>query len=619
MRLTKTLVSLAAGGLFALSAAATEHEKTVGVIFVVHGGSEETDLGNTFDNTLQFFQYDPNNVIFQRVIWNPEVWPTVVSKDDSQDYANASTQFLKYSFQNARIGGIDPAADLADRQLDMMTQVLEAHGAQLGINFVTDIAHWLGSQTFIHRLPWPRMMYEPQVAGGANLRYCGSETDDGPWPHCSPDRYNVDGPAERLLRRGAEEIIMVDMTTTGVRFWKTYDVVSTTRRVVDKWNEEHGTNVQVLWVNDPTDLMRESFPTDPPGWTRSAGPPRVNPQIPLEGRPNPFIEDPLLIDMMVDGIVASFNPGVSAERTAVLIVNHAIRDGNEAFDPKIDDTVVMDKLIREELLRRYPTMKENNILGAWMGRREENPNIEVTRPGQSRMERTREMRGESLGNAWLYLSDRQLPGGLHGYLYWDALDEFRQREIDHIVVAFTQISIDSVLNLVELPNQIAKEIGWRSWLRADTLDFDTYPEVGHPFAEVWGVWVDTECRIEGDPLGRTGPCCFEMGGCDDGRPYPPPRQTPIDQPRQDTDPSLGWQIPAFGHLGYDQSKGPPSDDAPVQGQYRGTWELWQPLNDDPRVGLLLARQVLGLMTEHGMIDEGAGYSLTSATGRGAGR
>jgi len=597
MKKTSRLVALALGMSLAAGIQAEEQSRTVGVIFVVHGGSEETTLGNTFDNTLQFFQYDPNNVVYQRVTWNPQAWPTVVRSDDSQDYANASTQHKKYMFQNERIGGLDPAADIADRQFEDMTRNLDAWGEENGVNFVTDIAHWLGSQTYIHRLPWPRQMYEPQVPNGVPLTYCGSEKDEGPWEHCSPQRYNVDGPGERLLKRGAEELIMVDMTTTGVRFWKTYDVVSTTRRMVEDWNKRHGTEVKVRWVNDPTDLMKESYPTDPPGWTRSLGEPKVNPQVPLEGRPNPLIEDQLLIDLMADGIAEAFNPEVDMARTAVLFVNHSIRDGNQAYDPKVDDTVLMDGLIRQELLRRHPTMKAENILGSWMGRRVPNPNIEITRPGQSNLERSREMRGESLGDAWLYLSDREMPGGAHGYLYWEALDLLREREVDHIVIAFTQIVIDSVLNMVELPNQIAKEIGWKTWLKAETLDFDTYPEVGHPFAEVWGIWVDTQCRIEGDPEGRTEPCCFEMGGCANGQPYPPPRQTPINQARQDTDPSLAFQVSAYGHLGYDQSKGPPSDDEPVQGQYRGTWELWTPANEDPRVGQLLARQVIALIEE----------------------
>jgi len=590
-----SLASIVVALVFSPALQAADHQRTIGVLFVVHGGDEEVSVGNTFDNSLQFFQYDPNNIIYKRIMWNPKAWKLVTRSDDSQDYANAKTQSIKYAFQEKRVGGIDPAADVTDRQFEEMTRRLDEIGEERGISFVTDIAHWLGSQNFIHRLAWPRAMYYPQVEGGSKLTYCGGETDGGPWEHCSPERYNVDGPGERLLKRGAEEIIMVDLTTSGVRFWKTYDVVSTTRRMVDDWNERNGTSVRVRWVNDPTDLMRESYPTDPPNWTRSAGIPKVNPQTPLEGRPNPLIQDPLLIDSMVDGIVTSFNPDVPVADTAVLIVNHSIRDGNQAYDPKVDDTVQMDRLIKAELLRRYPDMKAENILGSWMGMRVENPRLGKSKLGGYKTERSREMRGESLGNAWLYLSDRQLPGGDHQYRYWEVLDLYRERGVGHIVVAFTQIVTDSVLNLVELPNQIAKEIGSETWLRAKTLDWETYPEIGSPFADYWGVWARTECEVPGAEEGVTEPCCLEMGGCDGDQPYPPPRQTPIDKARQDTDPSLAFDIPAYGHLGYDQAKGPPSDTGPVQGQYRGTWELWRPPNDDPRIGELLARQVIMLL------------------------
>ncbi|MDH3977407.1 MAG: hypothetical protein OEU86_02740 [Gammaproteobacteria bacterium] len=582
---------------FSMSLHAAEPMRKVGVLFVVHGGSEENDLGNTFDNSLQFFQYDPNNFIFNRIIWNPKAWPMVVKSDDSQDYANASSQFIKYSFQNARIGSIDPAADITDRQFEAMTRQLDAIGKERNIEFVTDIAHWLGSQTYIHRLPWPRYLYGPQVKGGAALTYCGSEADGGPWKHCNPERYNVDGPGERLLKRGADEIIMVDLTTSGVRFWKTYDVVNMTRRMVADWNQRNGTNVKVRWVNDPTDLMRDSYPTEPPNWTRSLGKPKVNPQVPLEGRPNPLIQDPLLINSMVDGIVEGMSPDVDPANTAVLIVNHSIRDGNQAYDPKVNDTVQMDELIKAELLRRYPDMKAENILGSWMGLKVANPKIKATRPGGSKTERSREMRGESLGNAWLYLSDRELPGGDHQYRYWEALDMFRERGVDHIVIAFTQIVTDSVLNLVELPNQIAKEIGWKTWLQAESLDFETYPEVGHPFADYWGVWIKTSCKVPDGPEGATEACCLVMGGCGGTQPYPPERQTPITKARQDTDPSLGFDISAYGHLGYNAIKGAPNDNAPVQGQYRGTWQLWRPANTDPRIGELLANQVVNLLDQ----------------------
>jgi hypothetical protein len=564
--------------------------RTIGVLFVVHGGSAEQDVANTFDSTLQFFQYDPNNVLFKGVLWNPKMWPTVVKQGDSQSYANASTQLQKYLFSYDRIGGTDPASRLTDRQLRDMTRELNRIGRRQGIRYVTDIVQWIGTQGQADRLPWPRWLYGPQVPGGSPLTYCGSETDGGPWKNCDPQRFNVDGPGERLLKQGAEEIVMVDMTVGGTRFWKTYDVVSMTRRMVADWNARHDTGIQVRWVNDPTDLMRDSYPGDPPNWTRSLGPPGADNRVPLEGRPNPVVSDPLLVAMHVDGIVRRFNPRVAPEDTAVLFVNHATRDGSETYDPKVNDTVELDALIKKELLRRHPGMKPENILGSWMGIREVNPAIPAT--ARTRVERTREMRGEDLGSAWLYESDRQLPEGDHRYRYWEALDILRERQVGHIVVIFSQIVVDSVLNLVEVPNQIAKEIGWKTWVDPDRRGRRTYPGVGHPFADYWGVWVDTRCRVpDAVPDGPVQDCCFVLGGCGDGRPYPPPRQTPIDRPRPDTDPSLAFDIPAWGHLGYDPALGPPDDGRPVQGQYRGTWAMWEPPNDDPRMGRLLARQV----------------------------
>jgi hypothetical protein len=83
-----------------------------------------------------------------------------------------------------------------------------------------------------------------------------------------------------------------------------------------------------------------------------------------------------------------------------------------------------------------------------------------------------------------------------------------------------------------------------------------------------------------------------MGGCADGRTYPPPRQTPMERAREDVDSSLAFDVPAYGHLGFDPAKGKPSSDRPVQNQYTGTWAMWVPANDDPRMGELLARQVV---------------------------
>lgn len=587
---TRILLALTCAALLTPAMAADEAPRRIGVLFVVHGGADVQGVAETFDSSLQFFQYDPNSTIFKGIIWNPTMWPAVVSAGDTQAYANAATQLKKYLFQYERIGGIDPAPRLTDRQLADMTRELRRHGRRMHVEFITDLVQWIGVQEQANRLPWPRYLYNPQVPRGAKLTYCGSEADGGPWPGCDPQRYNVDGPGERLLKQGVERIVMIDMTTGGVRFWKTFDVVSMTRRMVAEWNREHGTAVDVLWANDPTDLMTESYPRDPPNWTRALGPPRADQRVPLAGRDNPVIVDPLLTDMMVDGILAAFNRRVKAADTAVLFVNHATRDGNETFDPKIDDTLVLDALIKRELLRRRPGLKADNILGSWMGIRQPNPAIRLGGRVRSNLERTREMRGEDLGSAWLYESDKQLPGGDHRYRYWEALDLLRERGVQHIVIVFSQIVVDSVLNMVEVPNQVAKEIGRETWLYAGRGDHRTYPPTGHPFAPYWGIWIDTQCRLpDGD---GSGPCCLRMGGCGDARPYPPPRQVPIDRMREDTDPSLGFDIPAYGHLGYDPSLGPPDETHPVQGQYRGTWAMWRPPNDDPRMGKLLARQVV---------------------------
>ncbi len=194
------------------------------------------------------------------------------------------------------------------------------------------------------------------------------------------------------------------------------------------------------------------------------------------------------------------------------------------------------------------------------------------------------MRGESLGYAWLYESNKQRPTGEWGYYYWDALEYLKDRGVKHIVVAFPQIIANSVLDMVEVPNQIAKEIGAKNWLYWGTGDDAAYPGVGHPFAAYWGNWVDTECGAED--------CCFEMGGCSGSRPYPPERQTPLDEKLGDMDPSLAYDVSEYGHLGYDQGVSDPDPSQPVQDQYTGTWAMWLPPNDDPRVGSLLAKYVL---------------------------
>jgi hypothetical protein len=203
------------------------------------------------------------------------------------------------------------------------------------------------------------------------------------------------------------------------------------------------------------------------------------------------------------------------------------------------------------------------------------------------------MRGENLGDARLYEKRNLFPDGDMGYRYWEALEAMKNNGVEHIVIAFPQIMINSVLNLVEVPNQVAKEIGFRNWMYIDALDYETYPDIGHPFADYWGIWVDTVC-LAADGSGERVRCCLKMGGCGDDakRPYPPPRQTPINKVRKDLDPSLAYDVSEFGHLGYDPDRGPPSPDEAVQEQYRGTWAMWTPPNDNPEVGRFLADKVV---------------------------
>lgn len=565
--------------LFALALAGCADKSPpprVGVIYLFHGGSDESSQASSWNATMQIFAYDPYSRVYQGVIWNPKIWPRMLG------FGNAPKERGKYDFEYERIGGVDPAGSLTQKRFEDLRRSLLARQGELGVEFVVDYASWLAVDPTHHMNP--RSLYEPGVESGSPLTYCGSEADGGPWPGCDPQRYDTDGTVERLLAQGVEEILVVDMTTSGVRFFKSWDAVNLARQVVARHNASTGDDVRVWWVNDPTNLMTDSYPDKPAGWTRSLGPPEGDRSIPLDGRPNPVSSDPRLAGFHADGIEASFSPEVPLADTGVMLVNHATRNLNQLFDPKINDTLILNQNIKTELRSRHPDLREALIVGSWMGRKEDNP-------VNGKLERNREMRGENLGEAWLYETERQKPGGEWGYRYWEALDYLKEQGARHIVIAFPQIMVDSVLNLVEVPNQVAKEIGYRTWLRYEQLDFENYPGVGHPFAEYWGIWVDTECPLPGD-TGKLGPCCFEMGGCSDGRPYPPPRTTPLNRARDDLDPSLAYDVSAYGHLGYAAADGPPDADAPVQDQFSGTWEMWQPPNGRSEVGEFLADRVI---------------------------
>jgi len=476
------------------------------------------------------------------------------------------------------------------------------------------------------------------------------------WEGCDPERFNVDGPVERLLNLGVSRIIAVDWMMGGPRYSKNYDVVEKIKRVIDDWNAANGTSIpDPVWVNDYSSLMLRSYPTEPEGWTAYMfTPPEEDSHVLLNSGPNPIVSDPELTSMYLEAIEAAMSPAVSDADTGVIFVDHSLHaEHNQYFDPKINDSLILHKKIKEQLLSDHPGMDPDNIIGAWLGKQEINPENGL-------LEHTREMRGEVYGKAWLYESDQKLPGDEWGYRAWDGFEYLKNRGVQHIVIVNVHLATQSALDLVEMPNQIGREIGIKNWLKWGSWDYTRYPGVGHPFADYWGMWLYTDCgewelnydtgtaaftgaaTLTGQTSGATGlikwtsgsvtagtltlmevsgtfedgevitdskggsalvngsaavtskpECCFEMGGCGDPlRPYPPPRQTPLNRARNDLDPSLAYDMSEYGHVGYDPGLGPPDPNNPVQDQYTGTWELFTPLSDDPRVGQLLARHVL---------------------------
>ncbi len=97
------------------------------------------------------------------------------------------------------------------------------------------------------------------------------------------------------------------------------------------------------------------------------------------------------------------------------------------------------------------------------------------------------MRGESYGHAWLYQTDKVMPGGEWGYRYWDALEYLKNRGVQHIVISFPQVVVDNALNMVEVVNQVpAREIGYKNWLKWGTGDYDKYPTDGPSLSGLLG-------------------------------------------------------------------------------------------------------------------------------------
>ena len=553
----------------------------VGVLYVSHGGNETYGEKQVWESTVQIFSYDKNSPVYQRILWNPEYWPQFYG------FGNATKEIGKYSFEYERIGGVDPYPKSKAELTQHLVELMNAYENKYEMDFIVDKMSWLSPE--IVELANPRRLYYPGTEDGSILAYCGKGDDS--WLGCNPDRYDIDGPIERLLKIGVERFIMVDLTTAGARFSKTFDVYTVAKQVIDKHNQATGENVVIEWVNDPDNLMVKSYPQDASGWTRSKGKPEINPIIAISDFPNPVIEDLRLAKFQMEGIASQFIENVSLKDTGVLMINHGIRNGDEPFDPKINDTLTLNKNIKNLLLQNFPELKTQNILGGWFGEMVINQRVKPSPPAFTQMERTREMRGENLGYIILHDSDGEVPAGELGYRYWEALDQLRENKVKHIVIVFPQIMENSVLNLVEVPNQIAKEIGYKNWLHFDTLDFDTYPEYGHPFADYWGIWVSTSCAIPSD-TNQSEQCCLTMGGCSSGQSYPPPRQAKLNERRNDLDPSLAYDVSEFGHLGYRSELGAPNLNQPVQNQYSGTWSMWKVTEDHHALAKFLADKVV---------------------------
>ena len=543
------------------------------MLFVSHGGNEVFNEKGIWDVTVQIFSYDQNSPLYQSILWNEEFWPKLLK------YGNAQKNLGKYKFEYDRIGGRDPYPRAKRKVTRALTKILNERERETGIDFIVDKMTWISPE--IDEIAHPRRLYNPGAEDGSVLRFC--DTD---WRRCRLDRFDVDGPIERLLSVGVDRIIMIDLTTAGARFSKTYDSYMIAGTLINDHNQRNNENVVLEWANDPMSAMDASYPDADPKWTRSSRQFKSNPMIDIQSYPNPVISDPRLADFHVEGIEQKFSQKIPIKETGVLLVNHGIFPGNELFDPKINDTLILNNNIKDILLQKYPDLSSTNILGGWFGDLTVNEDLE----GRSKLERTREMRGENLGYN-RFLDEESGPKEEMGYRYWEGLEALKNNGVKHIVIAFPQITENSVLNLVEVPNQMAKEIGYKGWLEHGGYDFDRYPKVGHPFADYWGVWVGTMCKNINNPEIQE-PCCFEMGGCGNGQPYPPLRQAAISQKIDDLDPSLAYDVSAYGHLGFDPNLGPANENSAVQEQYDGTWAMWEVIDDHKAVAEFLADKII---------------------------
>ena len=247
-----------------------------------------------------------------------------------------------------------PFIVISDKQLADMKATLDKNDH--GLTFEVDYACWMAADRIDH-YPFPRFIYNGPEGTLNKCTYCGQDDPDGPWSGCKPDRYDVDGPVERLLKKGVSRIIMIDMTVGGVRFYKSFDVVQMTKRVLSNWNEQNHTSIPLIWINDSANFMEQAYPKDPEDWTPILGEPATIEKVSLSEHPNPVVVDPVLSEIHADGIEARMSKSVADSETGILLFNHGLFvPERKFFDPKIDDTTLLNKNIKALLLKRHPEM-----------------------------------------------------------------------------------------------------------------------------------------------------------------------------------------------------------------------------------------------------------------------
>ncbi|MCK5011025.1 MAG: hypothetical protein KAS98_11100, partial [Deltaproteobacteria bacterium] len=167
----------------------------IGVVYVVHGGFEQYHPQHLWDASVHLFSYNPNHPVYKLYLWNSDNWGQMLLA------GNAPKEIAKYSFEYERIGGLDSFHGLTDQQLADMEEELNSSGT--GKTFVVDYAAWMSPERVEH-YPYPRYLYNPpeDIEDGDSITYCGEQEADGLWAACDPERYNVDGPIERLLAQG---------------------------------------------------------------------------------------------------------------------------------------------------------------------------------------------------------------------------------------------------------------------------------------------------------------------------------------------------------------------------------------------------------------------------------